>query len=78
MAATGAYCLTVLLLAAHDWLNDVIAIGEGSIDPDSRCAGHALLRLRGGLPTDHRDANRSVTGKGSSRAMSSHAVATRP
>ena len=20
--------------AAHDWLNDVIAIGEGSIDPD--------------------------------------------
>ena len=44
----------------HGWLNDVIAIGEGSIDPARAVPGHALLRVRGGLPPQYRPAHRTV------------------
>jgi hypothetical protein len=55
--------------ATHGWLNDVIALGEGSIDPDRGPAGHALLRLRPGLPAGHRAAGRSVTAKPEAQQM---------
>ena len=49
--------------AAHGWLNDVIAIGEGSIDPDWGMLAMRYYACIAGLPARHRGASGSVTGK---------------